>query len=333
MHDERPPVRRREPIEHPQRDPEQQLDHNLKHELSHSTMPYVVGAHRAAVTTGSSVGNRARKPDVRVCREDPRAREWRFGARNEVHGGCEWDTPRQGLFCARATDEAFANRQTFVLVRKSMLGHVPAALSAFVGDAFNAATWQGGNVAGLAFGVAAQHLLRRRAEAARDILLDEIRRGDKDLTAQEVDAVVAVLLRYGRAAQEGAARLNLRLMAQVIVGQARLGCLYADEFLRYADILASLRREEVLLLGVMQRHWEADGEPEPKKATARSQADLIPGVFKTHDDFNAAAGAVTRTGLLMAQAAYGVLQFRPTQLLADLCRLAPFETTARAEPA
>lgn len=210
-----------------------------------------------------------------------------------------------------------------------MLEHVPSVLSAVVGDAFNAVAWQAGNVAGLSFGLAAQQLLRQRAEAARDILLEEVRRGDKDLTAPEADAVVAILLRYGRAAQEGAARLNLRLMAQVIVGQARLGCLYADEFLRYADTLASLRREEVLLLGTMQRHWKA--EPDRAKVMERSCADLVPKVFMDGDDLAAAAGAVTRTGLLMAEACFGGLFFQPTRLLDDLCRLASFEVAVQAE--
>jgi hypothetical protein len=69
------------------------------------------------------------------------------------------------------------------------------------------------------------------------------------------DDAAAFLLRYLRAAQEGAARLNLRLMARVVVGKAHAGePLYADEFLRYADTLASLARNEVVLLGALIRH-------------------------------------------------------------------------------
>ncbi|MGI4807500.1 MAG: hypothetical protein ACRYF2_05255 [Janthinobacterium lividum] len=114
-----------------------------------------------------------------------------------------------------------------------------------------------GNLAGAGFAIAAQHLLRRRVEWARDILLDELRQGEKTLSDLEVEEVVAVLLRYARAAQEGTARLNLRLMAKVIAGQVERGVLYADEFLRNADLIAGLKREEVILLGTIHRHWHA----------------------------------------------------------------------------
>ena len=110
-----------------------------------------------------------------------------------------------------------------------------------------------GDLAGARFAVAVQQVQRRRAERARDILLDELSRGEKTVSVPEVEEAAAVLLRYGRAAQEGAARLNLRLMAKVIAGQVHQQALYADEFLRHADIIAGLRREEVTLLGALQR--------------------------------------------------------------------------------
>jgi len=40
-------------------------------------------------------------------------------------------------------------------------------------------------------------------------------------------------------------------MAKVIAGQAHRGNLLADEFLYHADMLASLRREGVLVLGTL----------------------------------------------------------------------------------
>ena len=124
-----------------------------------------------------------------------------------------------------------------------------------MGDVFGAKEWFAGNLAGFGFGLVAQRLQRRRAERARDILLDELRRGERVLSASEVDETVAVLLRYGRAAQEGAPRLNLRLMAKVIASQAQNSTLYADEFLHHAEMLAGLRREEIVLLGIVHRCW------------------------------------------------------------------------------
>lgn len=87
-------------------------------------------------------------------------------------------------------------------------------LSAVVGDAFGVNEWLMGSLAGAGFAIAAERLQRWRLERARDILIDELRRGERTLSAPEADEIVAVLLRYGRAAQEGAARLNLRLMAK-----------------------------------------------------------------------------------------------------------------------
>ena len=94
-----------------------------------------------------------------------------------------------------------------------------------------------------------QSVLRRRMEAARDIFLDEMRHGEKTMDADEVEEAVTVVHHYLRAAQEGSARANLRVVARVIDGQARRGRISADEFLPYASILATLREAEVVLLG------------------------------------------------------------------------------------
>ncbi|RDJ16948.1 hypothetical protein [Rhizobium grahamii] len=96
-------------------------------------------------------------------------------------------------------------------------------------------------------------LLEKRTRTARDILLAEIRQGRSLIEFHDADEAAAITYRYMRAAEEGAARLNLRLLAGVIVGSAEGPGLYADDFLRWADILAGLKREEVITLGVIQR--------------------------------------------------------------------------------
>ena len=217
---------------------------------------------------------------------------------------------------------------------------LPALLSAVVGDAFGAGGLFMGNLAGAGLAAAAHGLLRRRAERARDILLAEIRRGERTLNAFEVDETVAVLLRYNRAAQEGTARLNLCLMAKVIAGQAECGCLYADDFLRYADLLTGLQREEIILLGTVHRHWHA-AEVQSLEHGRRQQAmrdrvrsELVPIPFQDDDDFYAAAEAVTRTALLRtAEAIDDHILFQPTRLLDELYSMAPFEAAVRDEPA
>jgi hypothetical protein len=71
-------------------------------------------------------------------------------------------------------------------------------------------------VAGHLFGLAIEQLLRRRNEAARKVLLDELRHGSRTIDRDEMEEAIAIFNRYARAAVEGAARLNLRLMARVI---------------------------------------------------------------------------------------------------------------------
>jgi len=70
--------------------------------------------------------------------------------------------------------------------------------------------------------------MERRKEAAREILLDEIRRGSASPTTDDIDESVSILYRYWRAAQEGAGRLNLRLLASVYAGQVRDKSIVAD---------------------------------------------------------------------------------------------------------
>ena len=69
-------------------------------------------------------------------------------------------------------------------------------------------------------GATASHILHKvfekKAIEARDILLQEMSQGGAPEIAE--DDAVYIIYRYLRAAQEGAARVNLRLLAQVIAG-------------------------------------------------------------------------------------------------------------------
>jgi hypothetical protein len=67
----------------------------------------------------------------------------------------------------------------------------------------------------------------------------------------------AIIAPVCRRRASGRKRVNLSLMAKVIAGQAHRGNLLADEFLYPADMLASLRREGVLVLGTLDRHSDA----------------------------------------------------------------------------
>lgn len=216
------------------------------------------------------------------------------------------------------------------------MSNLPATLAALAGDALGAFGVPGGAVATRAL----ESVLRKRAERARDILLDELRHGERTLASDEVEEVVAVLYRYTRAAHEGAARLNLRLMAKVVAGQAEAGAVRADTFLAYADILAGLRREEIVVLGCLVRHWTscgaAAGGEEGRRASEaqkRAREELVPRRLADNEEFEAALAAALRTGLLSAASAWAGLVYRPTRLLLRLAAIAPFEAAAAQEPA
>jgi len=182
-----------------------------------------------------------------------------------------------------------------------------------------------------------QDMFERRLAGAREILIDEIKRGDKDVyEAHEVDEVAAITYRYMRAAQEGTARLNLRLMAQVIAGQKSCNALKSDDFLYYADIISALRREEVILLGYMYKFLKEEiakeGTPTPAySAQERAKRELIPHIFATPEDFTATIGAVMRTGLVIGQSAYGGMVYQVSPLMDKLSKLASFEDALARE--
>lgn len=216
---------------------------------------------------------------------------------------------------------------------------LPAALGAVAADILSLYQVPGSNTVGAVIQVALQELFARRLRVAREIMIDELRRGDKVLRQiGEVEEAAAIFYRYARAAQEGSARLNLRLLAKVVAGQTVQGNLVADEFLCWADILASLRREEIVLLATLHRHHSSpevmaeDEGSRDGKAEKLAKNELTPRLFQTDDDFMAALNAVTRTGLVIAYSGYDDQIYGISPLLRRLIALAPFEAALKDEP-
>ena len=205
-----------------------------------------------------------------------------------------------------------------------MVGSLPAVIC----DVFGLFSLPGGAMAGEAL----KALFQKRADDAREIMLTAIERGDIRFSETDVEESVAVVYRYLRAAQEGAARVNLRLLAEVFCGQARLGLIKADEFLYYADVLTPLRRDEILLTGCILRYWNeaTDQKNDPiermRIATVKSQSALIPNVFEDHAEFRAVADGMRRTGFFSIQAtAGGGDLLGPSPVLMRLARLVDFD--------
>lgn len=167
-------------------------------------------------------------------------------------------------------------------------------------------------------------VIERRRKNASAILLQELRKGKIPLSPP--DEIVSSVLRYIRAADEGAARLNLRLMAQVFAGKAFLGNLKADEFLHYAEILSAMRREELVLVATLQKVRKANLAAEPHVQWKLAVEALVPTLFEDEQAVRATALGCLRTGLLMDENTMDNMGNYVTSPLMDaLERLAPIE--------
>ena len=183
-----------------------------------------------------------------------------------------------------------------------------------------------------------RHLLRGRLETARDVFFEESRSG---ITAGNVppDEFVSVALRYLRAAEEGTAKRNLRLMAQVMVRNVpQAPSLYADEFLRWADVLATLRREECIavatLYRLMQEEFAGGAAPEnlAGAATLKTTIALAQGdAFADEADVSQALSSATRTGLVQPHSGWGMLVYSTTPLMDKLATIVRLEDMERGE--
>jgi hypothetical protein len=184
-------------------------------------------------------------------------------------------------------------------------------IGAFASDAVTVvSTAAGFPVPGAFVGGVLSEYIHRCSSEARDILMEEIRRaGATNALVASQDDTIAVIWRFLRASTEGTARLNLRLLAKTIVGQIQAGTLVAEEFLAYADSLASLSRDEILVIGTMYKYWKAHQD---LAATDQQQAATKYGdpwgltlqdatnIGMSEDDISTAASRAQRSGLLYA---------------------------------
>lgn len=216
--------------------------------------------------------------------------------------------------------------------------HSPELLGAVVSDVMSVALIPGASTAGLMVTQAFSKLMEKRIGAAREILLAELGAGNISLPVDQMEEAVATVYRYQRAASEGAARVNLRLMAQAIAGKAQRSALSASKFLHDADAIASLRREEILLLAAMHRIYDMDfetpgGEKKVKTgATAALHKELIPNVFRTEEELNAVAAGLMRIGFVVNNGGFDGGIYVPTSLLARLIAESSFEDAIKKEP-
>jgi hypothetical protein len=123
-------------------------------------------------------------------------------------------------------------------------------------------------------------------------------------------------------------------MARVVRGQIEGRGLYASEFLRYSELLASLTREEVILLATRHRlrtefdaQKRADDWSDTSVVNEKVKKALVPKIFATEKHLVAALTALQRTGLIWPAAATtaGGPVWQDTPLLNEIAELARFQ--------
>ena len=92
---------------------------------------------------------------------------------------------------------------------------------------------------------------KHKLDAAHEILIEEVRKGDRRLDDAEADEFVPIAYRYFKAAQDGAANRNIRLLAKLIGQDIAKHDLRSDRFLSQEESISNLSLEELICLSVL----------------------------------------------------------------------------------
>jgi hypothetical protein len=190
------------------------------------------------------------------------------------------------------------------------------AVVAIVKDVLHALHLPGGE----ALGALVEKEIEERNKSTFNALLEELQQASQEGIKFEEDDVhdfVQMVLRLVDATAKGTARRNLRLMAQVIVGLKRHRLFEFDNFQKWANVLETLTRDEILVLGTAYRLMQREGHPwQPLKD------ELVPKTFKTQGELDAVCASLMRTGLLLPASAFSGIAFNLSPGIKQLGQLA-----------
>ena len=175
---------------------------------------------------------------------------------------------------------------------------------------------------------------RRKAEEARDILLEELKSGDRLNGDFETDLFYSLIFRYLNAVKQGTARRNLRLLAQMIdKGISLEGDFSVDELSSLAETAATLSKEEIALLASLWRNHPTLETPLAEEARialhAATLEELVPTPFKTKSEALATASMLMRTGLVAMPSVWGGNRVDTTEKFYRLMKVCDIESGLR----
>ena len=203
------------------------------------------------------------------------------------------------------------------------------AVVAIVKDLLHALHMPGGET----LGALVEKEIEERNKSTFEMLLQELQKArDEGVSFEENDVhdFVQMVLRLLDAVSKGTARRNLRLMSQVVVGLKRNRIFEFDNFKKWANVLETLTRDEILVLGSAYRLLKQGVQDQ---LVDRRQAivwevmenELVPQPFKTKIDLEAVCAALARTGLVTPMSAYGGMGYLFNNGIAQLGALADLE--------
>jgi hypothetical protein len=183
-------------------------------------------------------------------------------------------------------------------------------------------------------GTALDRWIAQRKKDAVDRLLDEFRNGRIDqISWESEDEFAGMLIRYLNAVRDSAGLDALRLMAKVMVGQIQRDRIYADEFIRYANMLASLSRDEILAITCLHKARLASKIPESTEGVWKKMVEaVVPTHFPSEQYVHAVLTAASRSGLVTTpHDLYAVGVYRTSPLMDEISQLADFQDALRRE--
>jgi hypothetical protein len=171
-------------------------------------------------------------------------------------------------------------------------------------DLFSAVNFStGGSLVGVG-STLLNSLIENRREVARKIAISEISRcGRSKLDVINSDEFVPIVFRYGRAAIEGTASHNLKLMAKLMRGQIVTESVFASEFLEFADVISTLKLREIAYLSKLvqlyQKGETIDDYDLDQSVAIQLNRDLLGSShFKDQRSIKSAEASLLRTSFI-----------------------------------
>lgn len=178
-----------------------------------------------------------------------------------------------------------------------------------------------------------ERTILNRKKAADDIALRELADAKTlDELMADPDSFVTRAARYYQAAIIGSAHANLRILARMVVcGGER--AMPADEFLYLAQVIESLRHDELLVLACFsraRRRRDQDGAVDNQKDLYATVAKELVSDFDT-SELDGLMHALLRTGFLTTWSGIGGSKWDATSLLLRLERTTQFSLIVQDE--